>query len=92
MTTNVTAFPVVIKQIAEYDAAASVAETDRLLIQPGAAGTPYKRVTVADLLTRAVFAALASGTSYDDDAAAASGGVAVGQIYRNGNFVMIRLT
>ena len=35
---------------------------------------------------------LASGSSYDDDTAAAAGGVAVGQIYRNGNFVMIRLT
>jgi hypothetical protein len=30
--------------------------------------------------------------SYDDDTAAAAGGVAVGELYRNGNFIMVRLT
>lgn len=35
---------------------------------------------------------LYSSTSYANDAAAASGGVVVGQIYRNGNAVMVRLT
>lgn len=39
-----------------------------------------------------LMASLAAGPSYDDDAAAASGGVAIGQMYRNGNFLMVRLT
>jgi len=33
-----------------------------------------------------------TSTSYDNDTAAASGGVPVGQIYRNGNFLCVRLT
>ena len=32
------------------------------------------------------------GASYDDDTAAAAGGVRVGQQYRNGNFIMVRLS
>jgi hypothetical protein len=36
--------------------------------------------------------ALASGPSYANDAAAAVGGVPVGGIYRNGNFLMVRLS
>lgn len=36
--------------------------------------------------------ALAAGPSYNDDAAAAIGGVAIGERYRNGNFLMVRLT
>lgn len=39
-----------------------------------------------------VLATLASGPSYANDAAAAAGGVPIGGVYRNGNFVMIRLT
>ena len=39
-----------------------------------------------------VLSTLASGPSYANDAAAADGGVPIGGIYRNGNFVMIRLT
>jgi hypothetical protein len=35
---------------------------------------------------------LAASPSYDNDAQAAAGGVAVGNGYRNGNFVMVRLT
>ena len=35
---------------------------------------------------------LAIGASYDDDTAAAAGDIAVGQMYRNGNFLMVRLT
>lgn len=38
-----------------------------------------------------LMASLAAGSSYDDDAAAASGGIAIGQMYRNGNFLMVRL-
>lgn len=32
-----------------------------------------------------------SSPSYDDDVAAAAGGVGVGKLYRNGNFIMVRL-
>jgi len=35
---------------------------------------------------------LASSPSYDNDTAAGTGGVPVGGIYRNGNFLMIRLS
>lgn len=35
---------------------------------------------------------LAAGPSYNDDAAAAAGGVAIGERYRNGNLVVIRIT
>jgi hypothetical protein len=36
-------------------------------------------------------AALAASTSYASDAAAAAGGVAIGQLYRNGSAVMVRV-
>jgi len=36
--------------------------------------------------------AIADGASYDDDAAAASGGIGLKRLYRNGNFLMVRLT
>jgi len=35
---------------------------------------------------------LYTSTSYANDTDAAAGGVPVGQIYRNGNFLMVRLT
>ena len=35
---------------------------------------------------------LAAGPSYDDDVAAAAGGVAIGELYRNGNFIMVRIS
>jgi hypothetical protein len=35
--------------------------------------------------------ALAASTSYTSDAAAAAGGVAIGQLYRNGSAVMVRV-
>jgi len=38
-----------------------------------------------------VAAALAAGASYVDDAAAAAGGVDVGEFYRNGSVVMVRV-
>jgi hypothetical protein len=44
-------------------------------------------------LTNAVIAStLQASASYASDAAAATGGVAIGQLYRNGNAVMIRMT
>ena len=36
--------------------------------------------------------ALAAMPSYTNDAAAAAGGIAVGQMYRNGNLLQVRLT
>jgi hypothetical protein len=39
-----------------------------------------------------VFTAVSSSGHYADDAAAAAGGVPLGGIYRNGNFIAIRLT
>ena len=38
-----------------------------------------------------VFQTLAAGPSYADDIAAAAGGVGIGDPYRNGNFIMVRL-
>lgn len=35
---------------------------------------------------------LQASSSYADDTAAAAGGVPIGGYYRNGNFVMVRLT
>lgn len=43
------------------------------------------------LITEAI-AALATGPSYDNDAQAAAGGVELHTLYRNGNFVMVRMT
>lgn len=37
-------------------------------------------------------ASLASSTSYANDAAAQAGGVAIGQLYRNGSVVQVRVT
>lgn len=39
-----------------------------------------------------VMNALVASPSYADDIAAAAGGVAIGELYRNGNIVQIRLT
>ena len=42
--------------------------------------------------TKILIQALVNAISYADDTAAAAGGVAIGQLYRNGNVVQIRLT
>lgn len=42
--------------------------------------------------TKILIEALVSASSYADDTAAAAGGVAIGELYRNGNVVQIRLT
>jgi len=44
------------------------------------------------VITGAVRSNLHLAPSYDDDAAAAAGGVELGEEYRNGNFKMLRLT
>lgn len=45
-----------------------------------------------NLLRKVVLAQVGPLGSYANDAAAASGGVAVGDLYRNGSAVMIRVT
>ena len=71
----------------------------RNLAWPGAITTQtgIQQVNVDPVITAGTeadtyYAILAAGPSYDDDAAAAVGGVAVGERYRNGNFLMVRLT
>jgi len=44
------------------------------------------------IATRTVMPALRASTTYANDAAAAAGGVGVGQLYRNGSAVQIRVT
>jgi hypothetical protein len=39
----------------------------------------------------AYYETLAAGPSYDDDTAAAAGGIVIGERYRNGNLVVIRI-
>jgi hypothetical protein len=39
----------------------------------------------------ATFSTLVASTTYANDAAAAAGGVPVGQVYRNGNIVQMRI-
>jgi hypothetical protein len=43
------------------------------------------------IATRTVMPALCASTTYANDAAAATGGVAVGQLYRNGSVVQVRV-
>jgi hypothetical protein len=40
----------------------------------------------------AIFASVSSSLNFTDDAAAAAGGVPLGGLYRNGNFILIRLS
>ena len=44
------------------------------------------------ILLKIISTTLSSSTSYANDAAAATGGVAVGQFYRNGSVVQIRVS
>jgi hypothetical protein len=44
------------------------------------------------IATRTVMPALQTSTTFANDAAAAAGGVAVGQLYRSGSAVMVRVT
>lgn len=88
---TLTTFPVTIKQIADLTAASSAAATDYVVVQQGATGTAYRKMTIAQLF-QAALVGISSGPSYDNDADAAIGGVEIGQIYRNGNFLMIRLS
>lgn len=54
----------------------------------GAASFPWSVVYTASIIS----AVLQSSTSYANDTAAAAGGVALGQFYRNGSAVQIRIT
>lgn len=46
----------------------------------------------ASKMDATLFSTLASAPSYADDTEAAAGGVAIGSPYRNGNFIMVRLS
>lgn len=48
--------------------------------------------TTSTIFPKIVSTNLASSTSYADDTAAASGGVAIGEFYRNGSVVQIRVS
>jgi hypothetical protein len=72
MTTTITR-PATGKQIAEYDAATVVADTDLLLIQPGPVGTVYKKLEVSIVLDKAIIRSsttLNVGSTYGTIAAA----------------------
>jgi hypothetical protein len=66
------------------------------LLTRWADGAPNNTFTQADirviLLSVQQMFLLFSSTSYATDAAAATGGVAVGQVYRNGNILQVRLS
>jgi len=75
------------------------AEADNVLAtgQPGGAITAARlRQLMEDMIVSYLnlpgSVTLASSPSYDDDTGAAAGGVPVGGVYRNGNFLMIRLS
>jgi hypothetical protein len=86
-----------VSQLARESAASSVGGTDTLaVVQSGTA----KKATVAQTRASPTFtgtvtlpAAIALGalTEYADDAAAATGGLAVGRLYRTGSIVKVRI-
>lgn len=86
-----------VTQLARQTAASSVGGTDTLaVVQSGTA----KKATVAQTRASPTFtgtvtlpAAIAIGTltDYADDAAAATGGLAVGRLYRTGSIIKVRV-
>lgn len=87
-----------VRQLARETAASSVGGTDTIpVVQSGVA----KRVTIAQTRASPTFtgtvtlptaiAGLNGLGNYADDTAAATGGVAVGRLYRNGSIIMVRV-
>lgn len=86
-----------VTQLARQTAASSVGGTDTLaVVQSGAA----KKATVAQTRASPTFTgtvtlpatvAIATLTDAANDAAAATAGVAVGRLYRNGSILMVRI-
>lgn len=69
----------------------------RNLAWPGAVimQTGIEQIPVDPIIPNAedaYYETLAAGPSYDDDTAAAAGGIVIGERYRNGNLVVIRIT
>jgi hypothetical protein len=87
-----------VRQLTREVAASSVGGTDTLpVVQSGVA----KRATVAQMRASPTFtgtvtlpttvAGLNGLTDYADDAAAATGGLAVGRLYRTGSIIKVRV-
>ena len=72
-------------QIRQYPEVTTTLSTDGLLLDRLGQGSIW--TVLPDLLSW-----LQPTTSYANDAAAAVGGVAIGQLYRNGSVVQIRIT
>jgi len=84
--------------VAEADKAVALGDAAKSSGASSVAIGKNATVTSADTIalggdsTKILMNALAASSSYADDVAAAAGGVAVGELYRNGNIVQIRLT
>ncbi len=84
--------------VAEADKAVALGDAARSSGASSVAIGKNATVTSADTIalggdsTKILINALAASSSYADDTAAAAGGVAIGELYRNGNIVQIRLT
>lgn len=71
----------------------AVASADfAVAIGKGATTSTQDTIAMGGDSTKILIEALVSASSYADDTAAAAGGVAIGELYRNGNVVQIRLT
>ena len=68
-----------------YPQVTTTQSTDAILLDRLGVGTEYAQFVN-------IFSFLLSTPSYANDAAAAAGGVLVGQLYRNGSVVQIRIT
>ena len=84
--------------VAEADKAVALGDAARSSGASSVAIGKNATVTTSDTIalggnsTKILMNALAASSSYADDVAAAAGGVAIGELYRNGNIVQIRLT
>lgn len=86
-----------VRQLGREDAASSVGGTDTVpVVQGGVA----KRATIAQTRASPTFTgtvtlpatvAIGALTEYADDAAAATGGLAVGRLYRTGSILKVRV-
>ena len=84
--------------VAEADKAVALGDAARssglssVAIGKNATATAPDTIALGGNSTKILMNALAASSSYADDTAAAAGGVAIGELYRNGNIVQIRLT
>jgi len=84
--------------VAEADKAVALGDAARssgassVAIGKNATVTSTDTIALGGNSTKILMNALAASSSYADDTAAAAGGVAIGELYRNGNIVQIRLT